>query len=141
MDSDCGSPRVLRGAGLTNARDLGGLSAGMLGVTRWKAIYRSANLDHMSLESLEHLLRVRNIRAVIDLRSAEEVLPHSPVLKSSVLYRLPMLGDGRLGKEVFPAGDPVRLAELYVENVERGRLACVEALRVVASVLALGGSV
>lgn len=65
--------RIITWGGLHNARDLGGLPAGV-SVTRFGRFYRTPRLDDLAAEGWDALAQA-GVRTIVDLRNAGEVAP------------------------------------------------------------------
>ena len=72
MGDTSGQNRWIPLQGAVNARDLGGLPTADGRVTRVGHLYRSDNLQALTAADVGHLVRARNLRQVIDLRSDVE---------------------------------------------------------------------
>ena len=77
-------------AGCFNFRDLGGYPAeGGLRV-RWRRLFRSDGLHHLTPEDVERLLGALAIRRVVDLRSSAELEAEGrgPVITCTAILRV-----------------------------------------------------
>lgn len=59
---------------IVNIRDLGGYKTSDGKITKHKVFYRSGNTDRSSKNDINKLIKTYNLRTVIDLRSAEEII-------------------------------------------------------------------
>src|SRR5262245_11695304 len=73
-DSLSERPRHLNLAGASNFRDLGGYPAKDGKLTRWRLLFRSNHLGHLTEDDIA-VLRELGLKSAFDLRGAEERLP------------------------------------------------------------------
>jgi hypothetical protein len=111
--------------GAFNVRDLGGLPVEGGSRTRRGLVYRADSLDSLTESDERLLFGTLAVGALLDLRTPEESggdglsdARRFPALRAS---SHPVIPDGRIGVEPFPAGDAEAVAKLYLEYVvDRG---------------------
>jgi protein tyrosine/serine phosphatase len=65
--------RRVRLGGPLNFRDLGGYATVDGGVVRWRRVFRSDTLCHVTAEDVEHLVDELGLVTIIDLRTVAEL--------------------------------------------------------------------
>ncbi|EFC85226.1 protein tyrosine/serine phosphatase [Parafrankia sp. EUN1f] len=132
--------------GITNARDLGGLST--LGGLRTlsSVLYRSGALDRMSERDRHRLVNEMRVGTVVDIRTREESdgdgLQDQRLLPEVRCVHVSVVPEGRIGREPFPDGrDPIALAEGYFANLVEGAEALAEIIAIIAGAVSVGESV
>ena len=120
--------RTIPVEGASNVRDLGGYETSDGRQTRWRALFRAADIHHLS-PSAQSTLIDAGVRTVIDLRGSRELTEAPSVFKdlSSVQYRPHnMTGDAlidRWGTVPVPADSSIRLSTMYSTVLdERGQM-------------------
>ena len=120
--------RAIAVEGASNVRDLGGYETSDGRQTRWRALFRAADIHHLS-PSAQSTLIDAGVRTVIDLRGSRELTEASSVFKdlSSVRYRPHnMTGDALIdtwGTVPVPADSSIRLSTMYSTVLdERGEM-------------------
>jgi protein-tyrosine phosphatase len=122
--------RLLPLVGAYNFRDLGGYPTGDGRRTRWGRLYRSDTLHELTDGDLT-VLRDLGLRAVLDLRTADEVEQNGRGLLATepIDYQHLSVIDQDAGESTAaPAPPGVDLAERYLWYLEIGRRALVRAL-------------
>ena len=120
--------RAIAVEGASNVRDLGGYETSDGRQTRWRALFRAADIHALS-PSAQSTLIDAGVRTVIDLRGSRELTEASSVFKdlSSVRYRPHnMTGDALIdtwGTVPVPADSSIRLSTMYSTVLdERGEM-------------------
>ena len=120
--------RAIAVEGVSNVRDLGGYETADGRQTRWRALFRAADIHALS-PSAQSTLIDAGVRTVIDLRGSRELTEASSVFKdlSSVRYRPHnMTGDALIdswGTVPVPADSSIRLSTMYSTVLdERGEM-------------------
>ena len=110
--------RTIPVEGASNVRDLGGYETSDGRQTRWRTLFRAADIHALS-PSAQSTLIDAGVRTVIDLRGSQELTEAPSVFKdlSSVKYRPHnMTGDAlidRWGTVPVPADSSIRLSTMY----------------------------
>ena len=114
--------------GAYNVRDLGGYETADGRQTRWRTLFRAADIHALSSSDQSTLIDA-GVRTVIDLRGSRELIEASSVFKdlSDVQYRPHnMTGDAlidRWGTIPVPADSSIRLSTMYSTVLdERGEM-------------------
>lgn len=83
--------RLLPLEGVYNVRDLGGYPAASGKTVKWRMVYRSGDLNKLSVAGQEYLQQ-RNIRTIVDFRTPAEILkyPHQPLASTVRTVLLPI---------------------------------------------------
>ncbi len=127
--------RLLPLIGADNFRDLGGYATVGGAVTRWGRLFRSDALHQLTAVDLE-VLRSFGLAGVIDLRTGTEVAEKGRGLLQSEPVRYVHLSvmpeESRDPNTVRPSLADLDLASVYLEWLDSGRPALVEALTIVA---------
>lgn len=117
-------PRAAREVQLTgafNVRDLGGIPAAGDRIIVPGLVYRSDSLDSLTDGDKVRLFGELRIGAVLDLRTPEEAggdgRSDARLLPGLTVQSFPVIPDGRIGVEPFPAGDAEAVAKIYLEYV------------------------
>lgn len=117
--------RVVELSGAYNVRDLGGVGIGVDGQTRRGLIFRGDSLDSLTPADEVNLFHDCKIGVLIDLRTPEESggdgLADQRRYQAASVYSCPVVPEGHIGREPFPAGDPRGVAQLYLGYVENRR--------------------
>jgi hypothetical protein len=113
--------REVQLTGAFNVRDLGGIPATGDRITVPGLVYRSDSLDSLTDGDKRRLFGELRISAILDLRTPEEAggdgLSDARLLEGLTVYSFPVIPDGRIGVEPFPAGDAEAVAKIYLEYV------------------------
>ena len=110
--------RAIAVEGASNVRDLGGYETADGRQTRWRALFRAADIHALSPADQSTLIDA-GVRTVIDLRGSRELTEAPSVFKdlSGVRYRPHnMTGDAlidRWGTVPVPADSSIRLSTMY----------------------------
>lgn len=111
--------RLVELEGCLNFRDLGGYPTGDGRTVRWRRLYRSDGLHHLSAADVQHLRDEVGLGEIIDLRSSRELaLDGRGLLEAEPIrfHHLPLFdGSAVVGREAAPAAS---LAQLYLGMVE-----------------------
>ena len=120
--------RAIAVEGASNVRDLGGYETSDGRQTRWRALFRAADIHALS-PSAQSTLIDAGVRTVIDLRGSRELTEAPSVFKdlSGVQYRPHnMTGDALIdtwGTVPVPADSSIRLSTMYSTVLdERGEM-------------------
>jgi protein-tyrosine phosphatase len=108
-------PRHLNLAGASNFRDLGGYPGKGGRVVRWRQIFRSNHLGHLTETDIE-LLRPLGLRSAFDFRGTEERVAATCGVAEIAVHSLPI--------------EPTVVAALRARLAERAALSTADALEV-----------
>jgi protein-tyrosine phosphatase len=108
-------PRHLNLAGASNFRDLGGYPGKGGRVVRWRQIFRSNHLGHLTEADIE-LLRPLGLRSAFDFRGTEERVAATCGVAEIAVHSLPI--------------EPTVVAALRARLAERAALSTADALEV-----------
>lgn len=113
--------------GCFNFRDVGGYRTADGLSTRWRALFRSDGLHHLTSTDRKEVAAL-GPSSVIDLRTTDEVAAQGPARVRASVYHLPMA-------DVLPgrpcAAEPAQIAESYYDALVAG----VETIREVFAIL------
>jgi len=121
---------------LFNFRDLGGYAAAGGRTVRWRVLYRADGLHRLEGDDIAAVAEL-GISTVLDLRTHAELEEHGrfPVEELPVDYRHLPLIPAIWARETLPGHGPAEdfLTERYLEMLDIGKPAIVEALGVLAA--------
>lgn len=123
--------RLVRLDGCFNFRDLGGYATRDGRRVRWRRLYRSDALHHLSDADLRHVRDELGVRTIVDLRSTAERRgePASPLAAPPVqVHHMPLFDRERSGST-----PSLPLAEIYLMLLRIAREPIANAVRVLAS--------
>lgn len=115
--------RTIELAGCLNFRDLGGYPTADGRMVRWRQVFRSDALHHLTEADVRHLRDELGIAEVIDLRSSAEVYGGGPGALASEairIHHLPLL-DGEVPRS--PGAFELTLSDRYVLLAEFAKTA------------------
>jgi protein-tyrosine phosphatase len=114
--------RLIDLPGCVNFRDLGGYPAGDGMRVRWRVLFRSDALHHLTPEGADRLIGELGVGAIVDLRSTGEVEAEGRGLlreRSPRYHHLPLF-DGPLGPDA-KLTDQLTLADRYFLMAEHAK--------------------
>lgn len=118
-----------------NTRDLGGYPIGYDKSTKWNKVYRSDCLSELSENDINHLVKERNVKCVIDLRSSHEIEKRPSALNdiNDVSYHHISLSPDVAPDKMINVSDigPMYLRDMYLEILKARKEKLAEVLNII----------
>lgn len=104
--------------GVLNCRELGGYSVGDFEQTAWHAFLRASDMSQLAPADIE-FLKEYGVKAVIDLRSSDEIVTHPNPLKQEDFcqyHNIPLI-TGQVSNIIFNEQE-VGMGDFYIEMLK-----------------------